>query len=93
MHKIQLDHSPDKVFMCSRTEDLLTAARRHGIAIPFGCRSGGCGMCKIKVTDGLFERGMSSMSVLSEEERNENYSLACKTYPLGDIRINLTGEK
>lgn len=93
MFKIQLDHSPGKTFLCSRTEDLLTAACRQGIVIPVGCRGGGCGMCKIQVTDGMFERGMSSMSVLSEEERKENYSLACKTYPQGDIRINLTGEK
>ena len=93
MYKIQLDHSPEKTFLCSRTEDLLTAARRQGVAIPVGCRGGGCGMCKIRVTEGMFERGTSSMAVLSEAERRENYGLACKTYPQGDLRIHVTGDK
>lgn len=89
MYKIQVGHPIEKVFLCSSTEDVLTAARRQGVAIPLGCRGGGCGMCKIRVTEGKFERGTSSVGVLPEEERKENYSLACKTYPQGDMKISI----
>ncbi|WP_134700605.1 2Fe-2S iron-sulfur cluster binding domain-containing protein [Ammoniphilus sp. YIM 78166] len=89
MFNIQVEHREGKVFRCAEKEDVLTAARRQGVAIPLGCRGGGCGMCKIQVTKGKFDRGKSSMEVLPEGEREKNYSLACKTYPLGDLTIKI----
>ncbi|MGG1661993.1 2Fe-2S iron-sulfur cluster-binding protein [Brevibacillus sp. NRS-1366] len=90
MFTVQVNRLVGEIFKCSSTEDVLTAARRHGVSIPLGCRGGGCGMCKIQVTEGKFERGTSSMAVLTEEERKENYSLACKTYPRENITIEIT---
>jgi ferredoxin len=48
-------------------------------------------MCKIKVLDGEFLMGTSSKAVLPDQEREKNYSLACKTYPLSDLKISLKG--
>jgi ferredoxin len=87
MFQVIIADRNEKVIFCKEKEDVLAAARRQGVMIPQGCRGGGCGMCKIRVEEGNFERGTSSMAVLSEEERRQNYSLSCKTYPQSDLRI------
>ena len=71
------------------SESLLDGAQRNGIKIPYACKGGGCGLCKIKVEVGNFERGKSSLAVLPEDERANNHSLACKTYPKSDMEILL----
>ncbi|WP_328702336.1 2Fe-2S iron-sulfur cluster-binding protein [Alicyclobacillus suci] len=79
----------DAVFVCDDQESLLDAARKQGIKISFGCRGGGCGMCKVKVQSGYFERGVSSKAVLPDEERVLNYTLACKTYPRSNLCVSM----
>ncbi len=78
-------------YTCSGEFDLLVAARRSGINIPVGCRGGGCGMCKILVLEGEYEQGVSSKAVLPDIERQQRYSLACKTYPRSNLHIRVTG--
>jgi ferredoxin len=73
----------------SGTESVLDGAQKNGVNIPYACKGGGCGMCKIRVEDGEFERGRSSLAVLPNDERDLNYTLACKTYPKGNLKIQL----
>jgi ferredoxin len=89
MFKVQvMDYSEgDHELLCHDNESLLDAANRKGIKIPYACKGGGCGMCKIKVEEGEFERGTSSKAVLPDKERVMNYTLACKTYPKTDMKI------
>ncbi|MEW9670019.1 2Fe-2S iron-sulfur cluster-binding protein [Ammoniphilus sp. 3BR4] len=91
MYKVSIiDSSHEKdAFTCNHSQSLLDAALLQGIRIPYACKGGGCGMCKIKVEEGLFERGLSSKDVLPDTERTMNYSLACKTYPKGDIKLRI----
>jgi CDP-4-dehydro-6-deoxyglucose reductase len=87
MVKIKIERS-DIEFDCRESESLLHAARRNGgIPIPAGCFGGGCGMCKIQVVDGQFERGTCSKAVLTDQERDANFSLACKTFPKSDLTV------
>ncbi|MGG1659109.1 2Fe-2S iron-sulfur cluster binding domain-containing protein [Brevibacillus sp. NRS-1366] len=79
----------EKRFECKKEHDLLQAARRHLVNIPFGCCRGGCGMCKIKVLEGEYMLGLSSREVLPGEDRERGYSLACKTYPLSNMVVEL----
>lgn len=72
---------------CPETESLLDAALRQGMKIRYGCKGGGCGLCKIKVQEGEFTRGKSSKAVLPDAERSMNYTLACKTFPKSDLKI------
>ena len=72
---------------CGETESLLDAAKRQGVKIPYACKGGGCGMCKIKIEEGVFERKKSSKAVLPDHERERNYTLACKTFAKGDLII------
>jgi ferredoxin len=43
----------------------------------------------VRVEEGEFERGRSSVAVLPNDERDLNYTLACKTYPKGNMKIQL----
>lgn len=90
MYKITVsENNSEQMFFCGKDENLLSAARKSAIKIMRGCCSGGCGICKIKIEEGQFLRETSSMAVLPENEREENYSLACKTFALSDLRISL----
>lgn len=69
-------------------ENLLDVAARAGVYVPATCGGDGvCGKCKVKVTAGDVER--TQQSLLSEQERAEGYSLACKTTIISDLTIEI----
>lgn len=82
-----------QTFTCGENQSLLTAARAQGVKIHFACNGGGCGLCKIKVEEGQFELGKSSKKMLPDEERAENYALACKTHPKSDLKFRVQYSK
>jgi ferredoxin len=83
-----MDYSKENSeWSCRDKESLLDAANKQGVKIPYACKGGGCGLCKIKVEEGEFERGPSSKEVLPDAERFMNYTLACKTYPKSDMKV------
>ncbi len=70
---------------------ILEAAQSAGIEIASVCGSEGwCGKCRVRLVSGL-------LSPVTEDEKNafspENlqagYRLACRAYPLGDVKIDL----
>ena len=54
----------------SETESVLDGAQKNGVNIPYACKGGGCGLCKVRVEEGEFERGRSSIAVLPNDERD-----------------------
>lgn len=93
MYKINSVDLEKGDFWCLQEETLLDAACRQGIFIPYACKGGGCGMCKIRVVEGNYERGLCSKAVLSDPQRVEHYTLACKTFPRSDLKVNLRLER
>ena len=84
-------HQP---FTCRHGESVLNAMERHNLKpIKVGCRGGGCGICRVKVTQGEYGVGCISRTHVSVEEQAEGYELACRLYPLGDLQIALCGPK
>jgi CDP-4-dehydro-6-deoxyglucose reductase len=79
-------------YECRKDQDLLGQAIRARVPIIVACRSGGCGICKIKVHEGQYERGICSKKTLPDEDRENNYSLACKTYPRSDMVISIVNK-
>ena len=71
-------------------ETVLGAATRSGFRYRFGCRRGGCGICKVRLILGevRYERPIAS-SVLSDEERAVGVCLSCRAVPITDIIIEL----
>jgi ferredoxin len=90
-HQVTI-HDTGEVFRCADDVHVLAAmelARCHGI--PVGCRNGGCGACKVRVTAGRFQTRKMSRAVVSVKEQAEGCVLACKTYPLDDIAVQVLG--
>lgn len=44
--------SSGKNFEAANTSSILDAASRNHISLPYSCKTGRCGTCKCKVTDG-----------------------------------------
>ncbi len=68
-------------------ETLLDAGLRAGIALPFECRSGGCGLCKVTVIHGEVQMSGYQPSAISDEERRAGRVLTCCTSALSDVEF------
>jgi ferredoxin len=91
-YQVTIDNT-DETFACRAEDNLLKAMeqlRRKGI--PVGCRNGGCGVCKVHVTKGTYEKRKMSRAVISAEEEALGYVLACKTHPLSEMTVNVVGK-
>ena len=83
-----------EAFRCDGESNVLEAmekARCKGI--PVGCRNGGCGACKVRVTAGRYLKRKMNRAVLSVEEEAQGCMLACKTYPQSDLNVNVLGRR
>ena len=88
-------HIPEtgESFMCRGQEMLLSAIVRLGKkGIPVGCRSGGCGVCKVHVLEGEYSTGKMSRAHVSVQEEDEGFVLACRCEPQSDLSIKVVGQ-
>jgi NAD(P)H-flavin reductase/fatty-acid desaturase len=74
-------------------ETVLTAALRAGIPFPYSCGVGGCGTCKCKLTEGKVRELTETGYLLTAEELDQGYILACQSVPQGDLRIEIDLER
>ena len=70
-------------------ETVLNAAFRQGIALMHGCKEGQCSSCKSRLIDGDIELEKYSTFALSDEERDSDHILLCKTLVYSDVTIEL----
>jgi NAD(P)H-flavin reductase/ferredoxin len=68
-------------------ENLLKAALEKGIAWPYNCRVGSCGSCKCKLLSGKIKELNDFSYVLTGEELEAGYILACQTALKSDIEV------
>lgn len=76
-------------FPCGEEESVLAAMRRAGRGpIACGCFGGGCGVCKMTVTQGdyLQCKPMSRAHVSAREAQNGTVLICC-IKPLGDLHL------
>jgi 3-phenylpropionate/trans-cinnamate dioxygenase ferredoxin reductase subunit len=70
----------DQVFSALRGDILLDAARKDGIDIPVDCSSGHCGICRVRVLDGLAVGG---------ECREPRTVRACQARIMSDLQLRI----
>ncbi len=70
-------------------ETVLQAALRSGVDFPHGCRVGGCGACKCQLTEGSVKELTETGYLLSREEIEQGYILACQSVPRSDVHITV----
>lgn len=77
------------IVTCEPKETLLSAALRCDIAISHSCRVGSCASCKCKLIKGEVKELTESAYVLSQEELEQGYILACQSVPKSDVEIDV----
>jgi CDP-4-dehydro-6-deoxyglucose reductase len=81
----------DVVVATRAGEPILAALCRHGYAYRFGCRRGGCGMCKVTVLSGRIEyRVAVSAQILTSDDVQAGVCLSCRAVPQADTVIRLS---
>lgn len=75
-------------YLCAAERNLLAAMEQLGRrGIPVGCRNGGCGVCKVQITQGGYSTRVMSRAHVSAEEEAAGVVLACRAFPQSDITL------
>jgi len=82
-------HPGNRTVPVRPAETLLDAGLRGGVALPFDCRSGGCGRCRVKVLSGAVDPGVYQSGALSADARARGDVLLCSACALSDVEIEL----
>lgn len=77
----------DKEATCTQNDTVLAVTRTAGLNIPSGCTFGVCGTCKIKKLAG--EVHMVHNGGISEDDIEDGYILACCSYPMGSVTVDV----
>ena len=81
-----------EIYYCKETQHLLAGMLQLGKkGIPVGCRSGGCGVCKVKIHSGEYVTKKMSREHVSAEEERQGIVLACRVFPKGNISLSVVG--
>jgi len=78
----------DQAVQAGPRETLLQAAVRNHVNVPHSCRVGACGTCKCRLVSGQVKELTETGYLLSAEEIDEGYILACQSVPLTDVTID-----
>ncbi|HVU05949.1 MAG TPA: fatty acid desaturase [Polyangiaceae bacterium] len=70
-------------------ETVLQAALRAGIDFPNSCRVGGCGTCRCKLASGRVKELTETGYLLTSEEIDQGFILACQSVPRGDVSVEV----
>jgi len=87
--RLQTVQINDQTITVEPRETVLTAALRQGVDFPFSCRVGGCGTCKCRLTEGKVRELTETGYLLTGDEIDQGYILACQSVPKTDLRIEL----
>ncbi len=79
---------------CHSGQSLLECARQSGINLVSLCGGNGtCEHCKVQVYSGkVTELTADEKSILSQEEIDQGYRLACQTFPNSDLQLHVPFE-
>ena len=79
---------------CSEDHSILKCARDLNVDIVSLCGGMGvCNRCKVQIISGAVAQPMNGeLDGFTEQERISNYRLACRTYPLGKVKVHVPPE-
>ena len=75
-------------------QSLLDCARQLNVDIVSVCGGlGSCGRCKVQIISGRVTKpGLDEEAELSERELQNGYRLACRVFPLSDVKVHVPPE-
>ncbi len=72
-------------FSAQAGECILAAGIRQGIGLPYGCKDGACGSCKVQKLSGTVSHGPHQSKALSEDEEANGFILTCCGQARSDV--------
>lgn len=75
-----------KSFHADDGQSILSSAAKRGVLLEHSCRTGRCGICRVKVEEGITE-ALVVESSLTEVEFDDGYILTCCRTAVGDVRL------
>lgn len=92
MYRVRIEDTGEQI-ECRHDCSVLHSMERLGRrGIPVGCRSGGCGVCKVRILKGHARRKVMSRAHVSADEEIAGLALACRLYPDSDLQIQVVGK-
>lgn len=79
----------DKTFVVKEGENILAAALRQGVMLPYSCKNGTCGSCKGTLISGAVHYPFHPPQALEDDEIEAGAALLCQAEPLGDVIVNV----
>ncbi|MEW6991793.1 YcbX family protein [Colwelliaceae bacterium 6441] len=76
----------NKVHQGNTQEPILDQGESAGLILPYSCRGGMCGRCKIKLNSG--EVRQLADDGLTDDEKAQGYVLACSAVPQSDLILS-----
>jgi ferredoxin len=74
-------------------QTILQAALERGLPWPSRCRVGSCATCRCRLIEGEVRALTDTSYVLSREQLEQRYILACQSQPRGPLRVHLDRAK
>lgn len=81
--------SSGKTFLVNEGENILSAALRQGVMLPYSCKNGTCGSCKGTLESGTVHYPFHPPLALEESDPVEGSALMCQAEPLEDLVIRV----
>jgi len=75
----------NKKYKGDNQQTILEQGEKAGLILPYSCRSGMCGRCKVKLVKGQVEQ--LSTDGLTEAEMKDDYILMCSCIPTTDVTL------
>lgn len=91
-YRVTLENTGE-TFTCAEDQNILRGMELLGRrGIPVGCRGGGCGVCKVHISEGEYVTRRMSREAISAEEEAEGTVLACRVFPRSDLALTVVGK-
>jgi len=88
---VQGEHGFQAQVLVREGETLLEAGLRAGLALPYECRNGACGVCLCIVEQGAVSHRPYQQSALPAALKAQGKALMCCAVPSGDLVIDVEG--
>lgn len=90
-HQVLIEDTGE-TYRCDENQNVLVGMEALGRkGIPVGCRNGGCGVCKVEITEGRYVSRVMSRDHVSAEEEARGCVLACRVRPTTDLHLKVIG--
>jgi CDP-4-dehydro-6-deoxyglucose reductase len=78
-----------KTFLVNEGENILAAALRQGVMLPYSCKNGTCGSCKGTLVAGSVHYPFHPPQALEDGEMEQGAALMCQAEPLDDLIVSV----